>query len=156
MNQTTSTSTPQIVPLSMRPPIPTKLAGSTALTSVVAVGSMPPIQAIQAIETIAPATLAADAIAPTLVPEVATSPDDREDTALLVGLSLWTARQHERYLARAQAADNSVALHRYPTVLVDALRRHADAGDPTCRLVLDWLLAKGIAETGSTASEGAV
>ncbi|MEO9787293.1 MAG: hypothetical protein ABJF67_06740, partial [Aurantimonas coralicida] len=28
---------------------------------------------------------------------------NQEDTALLVGLSLWTARQHERYVARTSA-----------------------------------------------------
>ena len=50
------------------------------------------------------------------------------------------------------------AMAAYPTVLTDTLRRHADAGDPTCRLVLDWLLAKSIAKTGtgSALHEGAV
>ncbi|MCD1642596.1 hypothetical protein [Aurantimonas coralicida] len=69
---------------------------------------------------------------------------DREDTALLVGLSLWTARQHERYVSRTidQAVDHPP--HSYPAVLVETLSRHADAEDPTCRLVLDWLGRKGL------------
>ena len=156
MNQITPT--PPIVTLHsapMRQPMPTKLAGTTALTSFAAFGSTWSVPGVQATETIASTIPAADAAAPTPMQETTTSPDDREDTALLVGLSLWTARQHEAYLARTRAADNRVDLHRYPTVLTDTLRRHADAGDPTCRLVLDWLLAKGIAETGSALSEGA-
>lgn len=69
---------------------------------------------------------------------------DREDTALLVGLSLWTARQHERDLARTSAQAGDRSRHSYPAVLVETLSRHADAGDPACRLVLDWLQAKGL------------
>ena len=68
---------------------------------------------------------------------------DREDTALLVGLSLWTARQHERYLA-ASPRPGDRPRHSYPAVLVKTLTRHADAGDPTCRLVLAWLQGKGL------------
>ncbi|MBB4004591.1 hypothetical protein [Aurantimonas endophytica] len=140
--------------------MPTKLAATTALTSFAAFGSTWSIPAVQATDTIASTTPAADAATPTPVREVFTATDDREDTALLVGLSLWTARQHEGYLARAAATavDDGVALHRYPTVLTDTLRRHADAGDPTCRLVLEWLLVKGIAETGagSASREGGV
>ncbi|MCC4296618.1 hypothetical protein [Aurantimonas coralicida] len=68
---------------------------------------------------------------------------DREDAALLVGLSLWTARQHERYLA-APPQRSDRPRHSYPAVLVETLTRHADAGDPTCRLVLDWLRGKGL------------
>lgn len=71
----------------------------------------------------------------------------KEDPAILIGLSLWTARQHERYLARTHGLDDGGVLHSYPAVLVDALRRHADAGDPNCRLVLDWLSRKGMLET---------
>ena len=77
---------------------------------------------------------------------------DGHDPAMLVGLSLWTARQHERYLEAAASRNDGRPLHTYPTVLVDTLRRHADAGDPTCRLVLDWLLGKGLIETGPGSS----
>ena len=69
---------------------------------------------------------------------------DREDTALLVGLSLWTARQHERYVAATSAQAGDHPRHSYPAILVETLSRHADAGDPTCRLVLDWLRGKGL------------
>lgn len=69
---------------------------------------------------------------------------DREDTALLVGLSLWTARQHERYVSRTIDQIGDRPHHSYPAVLVETLSRHADAGDPTCRLVLDWLRGKGL------------
>ncbi|MAY30836.1 MAG: hypothetical protein CL627_16835 [Aurantimonas sp.] len=80
---------------------------------------------------------------------------EREDTALLVGLSLWTARQHEQYIAKTSARPGDRPRHSYPAVLVETLRRHADAGDPTCRLVLDWLQAKGlIAGNAELASHG--
>ncbi|WP_370192574.1 MULTISPECIES: hypothetical protein [Aurantimonas] len=69
---------------------------------------------------------------------------EREDTALLVGLSLWTARQHERYVAATRARPGDRPRHSYPAILVETLSRHADAGDPTCRLVLDWLRGKGL------------
>lgn len=82
------------------------------------------------------------------------TPTDAEDTAVLVGLCLWTARQHEGYLARARVASDGRALHRYPAILVETLERHADAGDPTCRLVLDWLARKGLIETGIQRSSG--
>ena len=68
----------------------------------------------------------------------------REDTALLVGLSLWTARQHERYVARTSARPGDRPRHSYPAILVETLARHADAGDATCRLVLEWLQGKGL------------
>lgn len=68
---------------------------------------------------------------------------EREDTVLVVGLSLWTARQHERYLA-ASPRRGDRPRHSYPAILVETLTRHADAGDPTCRLVLNWLQGKGL------------
>ncbi|KTQ96007.1 hypothetical protein NS226_09015 [Aureimonas ureilytica] len=77
----------------------------------------------------------------------AAAPTETEDTAVLVGLCLWTARQYEGYLERAHLANDGRALHRYPAILVEALERHAGAGDPTCRLVLDWLARKGLIET---------
>ena len=82
---------------------------------------------------------------------------EREDTALLVGLSLWTARQHERYLAASpQRGDRP--RHSYPAVLVETLSRHANAGDATCRLVLDWLQGKGLiaADAGLPSHGGTV
>ncbi|MEF2554184.1 hypothetical protein VQ042_23110 [Aurantimonas sp. A2-1-M11] len=83
---------------------------------------------------------------------------DQEDTALLVGLSLWTARQHERYVARTSARPGDRPRHSYPAVLVETLSRHADAGDPTCRLVLDWLRGKDliVANAGLAPREGSV
>lgn len=84
----------------------------------------------------------------------AATPTATEDTAVLVGLCLWTARQHEGYLERARVANDGRTLHRYPAILVGTLERHADAGDPTCRLVLDWLARKGLIETGVQRSSG--
>lgn len=84
----------------------------------------------------------------------AAEPTETEDTAVLVGLCLWTARQHEGYLERARVANDGRTLHRYPAILVETLERHADAGDPTCRLVLDWLARKGLTETSLMRSSG--
>ena len=82
---------------------------------------------------------------------------ERQDTALLVGLSLWTARQHERDLVAHPQRDDRPR-HSYPAVLVETLSRHADAGDPTCRLVLDWLQGKGLiaADAGLPSHGGTV
>ncbi|KQQ86064.1 hypothetical protein [Aureimonas sp. Leaf324] len=86
--------------------------------------------------------------------EHAFTPTGTEDTAVLVGLCLWTARQHEGYLERARVANDGRTLHRYPAILVETLERHADAGDPTCRLVIDWLARKGLIETAIQRSSG--
>ncbi len=89
--------------------------------------------------------------------EHAVKATETEDTAVLVGLCLWTARQHEGYLERARVANDGRTLHRYPAILVETLERHAEAGDPTCRLVLDWLVRKGLIETDiqRSSSQGA-
>ncbi|GGD34862.1 hypothetical protein [Aureimonas glaciei] len=112
-------------------------------------------------DTVAPSAIDACEAAPSALPTepvaaIASLPTaspceqaDGHDPAMLVGLSLWTARQHERYIEAAATRNDGRPLHIYPTVLVDTLRRHADAGDPTCRLVLDWLLGKGLLETGA-------
>jgi hypothetical protein len=84
----------------------------------------------------------------------AATPTATEDTAVLVGLCLWTARQHEGYLERARVTNDGRTLHRYPAILVETLERYAEAGDPTCRLVLGWLARKGLIETCLPRSSG--
>ena len=90
--------------------------------------------------------------------EASSKPSDLDDPALIIGLSLWTAPRHQRYVAAVAARGDGSVPHRFPAVLASHLRRHAEAGDPTCRLVLDWLSAKGLFETGTGRSlnEGAV
>jgi hypothetical protein len=128
---------PQIQPQPQPSPLRRMLAETVAASAVDAFGTT---QSVQPIDTAAAIT----ATPPANPAEQA----DAHDPAMLVGLSLWTARQHERYLEAAASRNDGRPLHSYPTVLVDTLRRHADAGDPTCRLVLDWLLGKGLLETG--------
>ncbi|GGD42369.1 hypothetical protein [Aureimonas glaciei] len=130
---------PQIQPQPL--PLRRTLTDTVAPSAVDAFGAT---QAVQPVDSAA-------AITATPPANPAEQPD-AHDPAMLVGLSLWTVRQHERYLEAAATRDDGRPLHSYPTVLVDTLRRHADAGDPTCRLVLDWLLGKGLLETGPECS----
>ena len=130
----------------------TKLPDAAVLTRVDDAGSADPALASPSSDK------ATKAVRPTSPQEMPGPTGHAEDPAILIGLSLWTARQHERYLARARGTDGRSVLHSYPAILVDALRRHADAGDPNCRLVLDWLSKKGMlaSETASASHKGAV
>ena len=145
------------------PDLPNRQADAVpgSVLSLRPVASPQPLRSIRASLFAHVATMSLEA---SLKAETPSRSSDLDDPALIVGLALWTARQHERYLAAAEAAaaaadrDNSRVLHRYPTILADTLRCHADDGDPTCRLVLDWLTAKGLVEPGPAASadKGAV
>ncbi|NKN08941.1 hypothetical protein [Rhizobium laguerreae] len=64
----------------------------------------------------------------------------QDDPALIVGLALAFTRQ---------GYDDVAAI---PSVLVDRLFHQACSGDPTCRLVLDWLTEKANTRHGRDVS----
>lgn len=127
-------------------------------TSVVAFGSAANPRSLQSVRGSLFAHVATSALDVGLEGEASSKPSDLDDPALIVGLSLWTAPRHERYVAGVAARGDGSVPHRFPAALANHLRRHAEAGDPTCRLVLGWLAAKGLIETGAerTLNEGSV
>lgn len=127
-------------------------------TSVVAFRSAASPRSLQSVRTSLSAHVAGSTLDAGLEAAASSKPSDLDDPALIIGLSLWTAPRHERYVAAVAARDDGSVPHRFPDVLANTLRRHAEAGDPTCRLVLDWLAAKGLIETatGRSLNKGAV
>lgn len=127
-------------------------------TSVVAFRSAANPRSLQSVRASLSAHVATSTLDAGFEAEASSKPSDLDDPALIVGLALWTAARHERYVAAVAARGDGSVPHRFPAVLANHLRRHAKAGDPTCRLVLDWLAAKGLIETGTGCSlnEGSV
>lgn len=128
------------------------------LTSVVAFQPTAASRSLQSVRTSLSTHVAASTLDADLEAEASRKQSDLDDPALIVGLSLWTAPRHERYVAAVAARGDRSVPHPFPAVLANHLRRHAEAGDPTCRLVVDWLAAKGLIETGTGRSfnEGSV
>lgn len=122
------------------------------LTSVVAFQPAAAPRSLQSVRASLSAHTATNTVDAGLEAEASSKPSDLDDPALIIGLSLWTAPRHERYVAAVAARGDGSVPHRFPAVLANNLRRHAEAGDPTCRLVLEWLAAKGVIETGAERS----
>jgi hypothetical protein len=71
------------------------------------------------------------------------APRPQDDPALIIGLALAFARQ---------GSSNTRAT---PSVVLEPLRRLAESGEPTCRLVLDCLKRRAGANDRTAAGQGA-
>lgn len=70
------------------------------------------------------------------------APRPQDDPALIIGLALAFARQ---------GSSNTRAI---PSVVLEPLRRLAESGEPTCRLVLDCLNRRAGANRRTAARQG--
>jgi len=70
------------------------------------------------------------------------APRPQDDPALIIGLALAFARQ------------GSSNMREIPSVVLEPLRRLAESGDPTCRLVLDCLDKRAGANRWTSVREG--